>query len=83
MYLYKIDRNGCLNLLLNNQNNNNMIQSAGNCKKSSETIRQLSNTAFKDNNEFAAWLAGINDGGGNLDIRKENNKPVFKAIRFE
>jgi hypothetical protein len=33
-------------LLLNNQNNNQMIQSAGNCKGSSETIRQFSNLIY-------------------------------------
>lgn len=36
----KVGLSGSLNLLLNNQNNNNMIQSAGNCLGSSETIRQ-------------------------------------------
>nr|QYC94336.1 hypothetical protein [Oedogonium sp. 210] len=83
MYLYKIDRSGSLNLLLNNQNNNKMIQSAGNCQESSETMRQLSNISLKDHNEFASWLAGIIDGDGNFDIRKNNNKLVLKAIRIK
>lgn len=83
MYLYKIYRSGSLYLLLNNQNNNNMIQSAGNSQESSETIRQLSNTSLKDNSAFAAWFAGIIDGDGNFDIRKDHNKLVLKAIRIK
>lgn len=43
IHLYKIDLSGSFNLLLNNQNNNKLIQSAGNCQGSSETIRQFSN----------------------------------------
>ena len=41
-----IDTSGSFNLLLNNQNNNQMILSAGNFLESSETIRQFSNLFF-------------------------------------
>ena len=56
------------------------IQSAENCKGFSETIRQLSNSDKK----FYQWLAGIVDGDGNFDIRKNTlNKPTLKAIRIK
>ena len=62
---------------LNSQNNNNtVVQSAGNPMGSSETICQLS--SFKNYNRkllwFTSWLAGIIDGDGNFDLRKVNNK---------
>ena len=72
---------GSFNLLLNSENNNNpiynnmVIQSAENCKGFSETVRQLSNSE----EDFYKWLAGIIDGGGNFDIRKN----VLKAIRIK
>jgi hypothetical protein len=79
-------------LNFNSQNNNHIeskndseIQSAGNfldlCpinnRGSSETIRQLSSKKFN------AWLAGVIDGDGNFDIRKEEKKLVLRAIRIK
>ena len=77
-------------------NRNIKTQSAENCKGFSETIRQLSNSfsnyrSEKDpqidkrnkNKSFFHWLAGIIDGNGNFDIRKDSlKKPVLKAIRI-
>ncbi len=60
-------------LFFNNQNNNQPVQSAGNFKGSSETIRQLSKTSFWH------WLAGIIDGDGYIDVR--NN--TLKAIKIK
>lgn len=102
-YLFNIDTSGSFNLLLNNQNNNKLVQSAGNCysmimfmhnyiivknspifqRGSSETIRQLSNVV-KEKDSFHSWLAGIIDGDGNFDLRKDqNNNLVLKAIRIK
>jgi hypothetical protein len=108
--LPQVGLSGSLNLLSNNQNSNRMIQSAGNCLGSSETIRQFSNIlnacrrsdkirhrrcaapsgaepakAFGDDKTFPAWLAGIIDGDGNSDIRKDplTKKRVLKAIRIK
>ena len=53
-YLLKIDPSGSFNLLLNNQNNNNLIQSAGNFLGSSETIRQFSNFSKTRPSPFAS-----------------------------
>ena len=83
----KIDPSRSFHLLLNSENNNNTvtnsstnIQSAENCKGFSETIRQLSDL----DKSFYSWLAGIIDGDGNFDIRKNNfNQPVLKAIRIK
>lgn len=62
-----------------NENSNTMVQSARNCMTgSSETIRQSSNWN-KDQN-FNAWLAGVVDGDGYIDIRNCNNRKVLKAI---
>ena len=80
-----IDISRSLNLLLNNQNNNQIIQSAGNCKGSSETIRQFSNVPFEKSFEknfqkkesFLKWFAGIVDGDGYFDIRKCIQTTVF------
>ena len=71
---------------LNSKNNNNtVVQSAGNLTGSSETIRQLS--SFKNSTQnlrwFNSWLAGIIDGDGNFDLRKLNNRVVLKAIRIK
>lgn len=69
-----LDASGSFNLLLNSEKNNYTIskdmnvQSAENCKGFSETIRQLSNSDKED--KFFKWLAGIIDGDGNFDIRK-------------
>ena len=92
-YLLKIDASGSFNLLLNSENNNNTvsmlikltnIQSAENCKEFSETIRQLSNKHKEKDTKFYNWLAGIIDGDGNFDIRKDSlNKPKLKAIRIK
>ena len=71
---------------LNSKNNNNtVVQSAGNLLGSSETIRQLSR--LKKNNRdalwFNSWLAGIVNGDGNFDLRKLNKKIVLKAVRIK
>ena len=87
-YLYKLDysRN---NILLNSENNNNAIadlaistQSAENCKGFSETARRLSD---KEDYAFWSWFAGVIDGDGNFDIRKNANnmKKVLKQIRIK
>lgn len=65
----------------NSQNNNKYIQSAGNQKGSSETIRQLSHNNMPA--WFASWLAGVIDGGGNFDIRNVNGKRILKGIRIK
>ena len=84
-----LDASGSFNLLLNGQINNyaaiNLnntdIQSAENYIGFSETIRQL----FNSEEKFYHWLAGIIDGDGNFDIRKEStsNKKVLKQIRIK
>jgi hypothetical protein len=61
---------------VNSENNNKSIQSAGNPKGSSETIRQLSN---KHSHWFGPWLAGVIDGDGNFELRNVHGKPVLKA----
>jgi len=88
-YLSKIDLSGSFNLLLNSYIDNKTvsinrtnIQSAENCKGFSETIRQLSNTDSE--NDFYDWFAGIIDGDGNFDIRKDSsNRLILKAIRIK
>ena len=87
-YLYKLDvsRNS---LLLNSEKNNTTIstllmdtQSAENCKGFSETARQLpGNEDYK----FWNWFAGIIDGDGDFDIRKDfsSKKKVLKQIRIK
>jgi hypothetical protein len=67
-------------IIVNSQNNNKMIQSAGNPTGSSETIRQLSNN---NNDWFGPWFAGVIDGDGNFDFRNVNGKPVLKSIRIK
>ena len=90
-YLYKLDvsKKAQAVILLNSKNNNNTIndkfinrQSAENCKGFSETIRQLPD--IKDN-KFWNWFAGIIDGDGNFDIRKDQKtrKKVLKQIRIK
>ena len=37
----------------------------------------------KELNKFNSWLAGIIDGDGNFDIRKQGGKDVLKAIRIK
>lgn len=81
-----LDASGSFNLLLNSENNNYTIskdiniQSAENCKGFSETIRQL----FNSEDKFYQWLAGIIDGDGNFDIRKnKSNMPYLHAIRIK
>ena len=87
-YLYKLDasRN---NILLNSQNNDITIsselmstQSAENCKGFSETTRQLPDI---EDSKFWNWFAGIIDGDGNFDIRKDpiSKKRVLKQIRIK
>lgn len=90
-YLYKLDvsRIRFLPILLSSENNNTAIssllmdtQSAENCKGFSETARQLpGNEDYK----FWKWFAGIIDGDGNFDIRRDcsNKKKVLKQIRIK
>nr|QCQ69104.1 LAGLIDADG endonuclease [Powellomyces hirtus] len=79
----QIAQSGSLNLLFNSKNGNWLTQSAGNfIKRSSETIRRLSNTNSYDS-KFNGWLAGVMDGDGNFDLRKVNDKLVLKAIRIK
>jgi len=66
-------------------------------KGSSETIRQLSklkklNSSFEDaisafssksDIKFIHWFAGIIDGDGNFDLRKESNQIKLKSIRIK
>jgi len=93
-YLLKIDPSRSFNLLLNSEKNNNTvsiykinrtnIQSAENCEGFSETIRQLSNLNSKKDSYFYNWFAGIIDGDGNFDVRKNlSNKLMLKAIRIK
>jgi len=92
-YLSKIDLSRSFNLLLTSENDNNTVsfyktgwtnkQSAENCQGFSETIRQLSNLNYKNDSDFYNWLAGIIDGDGNFDIRKENNSNKLKSIRIK
>jgi len=78
-----------------------MIQSAGNCTGSSETIRQCSNLlkptplllaetparacCAQDHKTFYSWFAGVLDGDGNFDLRKDplTKKLVLKTIRIK
>ena len=92
--LSKIDVSWSFNLLLNSQNDNKTvirsenfctnIQSAENCKEFSETIRQLSNNNKEEDLKFYHWFAGIIDGDGNFDVRKDSlNRHVLKSIRIK
>jgi len=92
--LLKIDISRSFNLLLNSENDNNTvimseshctnIQSAENCEEFSETIRQLSNNNKEKDSHFYNWFAGIIDGDGNFDIRKDSlNRPKLKSIRIK
>lgn len=87
-YLYKLDVSKNI-FLLNSQNNNIAIsselmntQSAENCKGFSETTRQLPDT---EEYKFWNWFAGIIDGDGNFDIRRNstNKQRVLKQIRIK
>ena len=43
-----------------------------------------SNLILKENSDFYKWFAGIIDGDGNFDVRKDsNNKHILKAIRIK
>jgi hypothetical protein len=90
-YLYKLDANRIrgFSCLLNSKsseltmgNTSLNIQSAENCKGFSETVRQLPGTEYY---KFWSWFAGILDGDGNFDIRKDpnDNKKVLKQIRIK
>lgn len=62
------------------------VQSAENLLEFSETIRQL--PSFSNFNEkeqtFYNWFAGVIDGDGNFDIRKnKTNSYTLKAIRIK
>jgi hypothetical protein len=54
--LFKIDASGSFNLLLNNENNNKWIQSAGNCYSTLFLITTMKNTNKK---EFCSLLSGL------------------------
>ena len=93
-YLLKIDVSRSFNLLLNSENKNSTvsvskihctnIQSAENCQGFSETIRQLSNLNRENDSHFYKWFAGIIDGDGNFDCRKDSfNRPILKSIRIK
>ena len=58
------------------------IQSAENCKGFSETVRRLPGT---EDYKFWSWFAGIIDGDGNFDIRKDSTgkHKVLKQIRIK
>ncbi len=86
-YLYKLDFSR--NILLNSQNNDTTIsyklmniQSAENWKGFSETARQLPD---KGDYKFWNWFAGIIDGDGNFDIRRNatGNKRILKQITIK
>lgn len=77
------------NTPFNSENNNiaignNLIntQSAENCKGFSETARRLSD---KEDYTFWSWFAGVLDGDGNFDIRKNHKgtEKVLKQIRIK
>lgn len=68
--------------LSENNNNNITILSAGNGNGSSETICQGLTDILKDV-KFNNWLAGVIDGNGNFDIRRQNGKLILKAIRIK
>lgn len=76
MHLYKTNLN---KMNVNSENNNKLVQSAGNLKGSSETIRQLS----MNYQWFGPWLAGVIDGDGNFDFKNIHGKPVLKSIRIK
>ena len=87
-YLYKLDLSRS-NAPLNSENNNSTIsqklintQSAENWKGFSETVRRLSDG---EDHTFWKWFAGVLDGDGNFDIRKNaiSNKRVLKQIRIK
>jgi hypothetical protein len=87
-YLYKLDASR-KNFPLNGKNDNITIsyklmhtQSAENCKEFSETVRQLPDT---EDYKFWNWFAGVIDGDGNFDIRKDltGSKRVLKQIRIK
>lgn len=61
----QVGQSGSLNLLLNNENNNKMIQSAGNCLGSSETIRQCSNIL----------ITALHTSSYEVDSRRSCRKP--------
>ena len=86
-YLYKLDvsKNNYI-ILLNSQKNDNKsslddklpnIQSAENWKGFSETARQLPE---KEDSKFWNWFAGIIDGDGNFDIRKNIKSKFVQSI---
>jgi hypothetical protein len=76
-FLLKIEKSGSLNLLLNNQNNNKTIQSAGNCQGSSETIRQFSSI-------FNTKLNGLVLVHSFIDSKAANQKNIlFNSLEIK
>lgn len=63
------------------ENKSSYTQSAENWKGFSETARRLSD---RKDYTFWSWFAGILDGDGNFDIRKnKNHKKILKQIRIK
>lgn len=73
--LLKIDNND-----INSKNYciNTFVQSAGNFKGSSETIRQISKKK-----SYNSYIAGIIDCKGIYDIKKIKNQLILKAIKIK
>ena len=65
-------------VMVNNMSGKTNIESAGNCKESSEIIGQLSN--ITDDKNFYHWFAGVLDGDGNFDILKNLSKNGYKPF---
>lgn len=83
LYILDVDRN----IILFNSENDNIaigknlnIQSAENWKGFSETARRLSDKKYYT---FWNWSAGVLDGDGNFDIRKNGKVKVLKQIRIK
>lgn len=67
---------------LNNEIHNCKVQSARNyLTGSSETLRQLSK--LEKSERFNKWLAGVQDGDGNFEVRKINGEFKLKAIKIK
>lgn len=76
----------------NKYSNNVNIQSAENCKGFSETIRQLFKSKYFikrildiPDEKFCSWLAGVIDGKGIFDIRKDKitRNLILKSVKIK